>query len=142
MRKVILLFCLSVFATVCSLAQSASHTVVLSNIANKKGQAYVAWYKTDSLFMDESRYFLRKIVDINGASELKIPFSDIRAGIYAIAVFIDANGNGKLDKGMFGIPKENYGFSNNIYPATRAATFQEASFEVGDHAETINIRLK
>lgn len=142
MRKQFLLFCLCVLSTICSVAQSVSHTVVLSNVVSKKGRAYVAWYKTDSSFMDDTRYFLRKIVDLNGASELTIPFSDIQAGIYAIAVFIDVNGNGKLDKGMFGIPKENYGFSNNIYPATRAATFQEASFKLGNQAETINIRLK
>jgi uncharacterized protein (DUF2141 family) len=35
-------------------------------------------------------------------------------GEYAIAVFVDVNGNGKMDKNFLGIPKEQYGFSNNV----------------------------
>lgn len=34
-------------------------------------------------------------------------------GEYAVSVFHDVNGNGKLDTGLFGLPKEPIGTSNN-----------------------------
>ena len=38
---------------------------------------------------------------------------DVPKGVYAINVFNDTNGNEKLDYNIFGIPKEQYGFSRN-----------------------------
>ena len=39
---------------------------------------------------------------------------DLPPGRYAIAVFQDLNGNGKLDASFFGVPKEPYGFSRDV----------------------------
>ena len=38
---------------------------------------------------------------------------EIPPGTYAIGVYIDENDNEKLDTNFLGIPKEQYGFSNN-----------------------------
>lgn len=51
-------------------------------------------------------------------------------GKYAVAIFQDENKNNKLDKGMFGIPKEPYGFSNNAKATFSAPKFEKASFSV------------
>ena len=48
--------------------------------------------------------------------------TEIPDGEYAIAFFIDANGNKKLDKNFLGIPKEQYGFSNNAMGTLSAPT--------------------
>lgn len=37
--------------------------------------------------------------------------TELPAGRYAVAVYVDRNRNGKLDLGMFSIPSEPYGFS-------------------------------
>jgi uncharacterized protein (DUF2141 family) len=42
-----------------------------------------------------------------------INIADLEAGRYALRIFQDLNGNGKLDTGWMGIPSEPYGFSNN-----------------------------
>ena len=39
---------------------------------------------------------------------------DLPEGVYAIALFVDANKNLKIDKNFLGIPKEQFGFSNNF----------------------------
>ena len=39
---------------------------------------------------------------------------DIPPGTYAIKLHIDENENGKLDTNFLGIPKEQYGTSNNV----------------------------
>ena len=36
-----------------------------------------------------------------------------RAGRYAVQAFLDENGNGEVDRALFGIPKEGVGFSND-----------------------------
>ena len=64
-----------------------------------------------------------------------------KLGDYAIAVYHDQNGNGKMDKRMFGIPKEPYGFSNNIKPVMSAPKFSECRFTVGDSGKVISIKL-
>ena len=71
-------------------------------------------------------------------TELSTEISD---GEYAIALFIDTNGNKKLDKNFFGIPKEQFGFSNNAMGTLSAPTFEQAQFKVaGDTIQ--NIKLK
>ena len=39
---------------------------------------------------------------------------DIPPGTYAVKLHIDENENGKLDTNFIGIPKEQYGISNNV----------------------------
>ena len=41
-------------------------------------------------------------------------FEDIAPGGYAIATYHDLNGNGRLDTIPPGIPREPYGFSNDV----------------------------
>lgn len=36
-----------------------------------------------------------------------------RTGIYAVAIYHDANRNGRIDRNFIGLPAEAYGFSNN-----------------------------
>jgi uncharacterized protein (DUF2141 family) len=47
-----------------------------------------------------------------GTVELRI--RNVKPGTYAIAVFHDVNGNGKLDRSFIGLPNEPYGFSNDV----------------------------
>ena len=78
-------------------------------------------------------------VDANTAT-LKLP--PIAFGTYAIAVFHDINGNGKLDKSGFGIPTEPYGFSKNARGSFGPPSFQSAAFEVSDAAVDLDIRVR
>ncbi len=66
---------------------------------------------------------------------------DIPDGIYALAFFIDTDGNGKLNKNFLGIPKEQFGFSNNAMGALSAPSFEQASFTVFDQTVQ-NIKIK
>ena len=77
-------------------------------------------------------------------TELKDVF-EIRAevpdGEYAIAAFLDTNANNKMDKNFIGIPKEQYGFSNNAMGRMSAPSFDQAKFSVqGDTIQDIGLR--
>ena len=63
-------------------------------------------------------------------------------GEYAISLFVDFNGNKKIDKNFFGIPKEQYGFSNNVMGRMSAPTFDQAKFMVtGPTTQNIKLRI-
>ena len=66
---------------------------------------------------------------------------NVPEGIYAIALFIDANKNMKIDKNFLGIPKEQYGFSNNAMGTLSGPSFEQAKFEVKGNS-TQKIKLK
>ena len=66
---------------------------------------------------------------------------NIPDGKYAIALFIDKNKNKKIDKNFIGIPKEQFGFSNNAMGKLSAPSFQQAMFEVaGDTIQNIELK--
>ena len=54
---------------------------------------------------------------------------DIPPGTYAVKIHIDENENGELDTNFLGIPKEQYGISNNIL----FLNFKRASFVIDDY---------
>jgi uncharacterized protein (DUF2141 family) len=43
-----------------------------------------------------------------------VVLTNLDPGQYAIILFHDENGNGKLDRNALGVPTEPYGFSNNV----------------------------
>ncbi len=63
-------------------------------------------------------------------------------GDFAVVVFHDANANGKLDLGLFGIPIEGYGFSNNFRAVLHAPSFEEVKFTAVPGDTRLRIRLR
>jgi uncharacterized protein (DUF2141 family) len=70
-------------------------------------------------------------------------FSNLKSGKYAVSVMNDQNGNKILDKNLLGIPKEEWGVSNNIRPTLRAPKFEEAVFEIDEKSDlSLKIRIQ
>jgi uncharacterized protein (DUF2141 family) len=69
-----------------------------------------------------------------------VTFPDLAPGRYAVMVFQDQNANGKLDR-AFLIPQEPYGFSNNAKGFLGPASFDAATFPLGDERKQITVRL-
>ncbi|MEW5807728.1 MAG: DUF2141 domain-containing protein [Acidobacteriota bacterium] len=63
-------------------------------------------------------------------------------GEYAITAYHDENGNMKIDRGVFGIPKEPLGFSNNVRIFFKMPRFEKVKFDLNSKEKTIHIRLK
>ena len=64
---------------------------------------------------------------VNGET---VQFRDVPQGRYAIALFHDENGNGRMDKMMM-LPKEGFGFSRDAPLEFGPPHFGAASFQVG-----------
>jgi len=110
--------------------------VKVTDIRNESGKVYIGLYNTANGFTEVSKTFRKKIID-SKVGTIEYTFQNVKEGTYAISVFHDENGNGELDKNLFGIPQEGYGFSKNNRFLLRAATFEESSFIVNSDTNLI-----
>lgn len=62
----------------------------------------------------------------------RIELNSVTPGTYALKVFQDLNGNGKLDTGWMGIPKEPYGFSNNAMGRFGPPALDDLWFDIAE----------
>ena len=115
-------------------------TVVVEGIEKMKGEISIGIYNSDDGWTESDKEY--KGVYVEASREIvSYIFEEIPAGTYAIAVFHDLNMNKILDKNLFGIPKEGYGFSNNVFGIVGPPDYLDASFLL-DKDMTIYIKLK
>jgi uncharacterized protein (DUF2141 family) len=69
-------------------------------------------------------------------------FTDLAAGTYAVACFHDENGNGKLDRGLFGIPKEGVAASNDAKGTFGPPSWKDARFSFPGRASYIRMKMR
>lgn len=67
--------------------------------------------------------------------------AELLPGTYAVSVYEDLNGNHRLDHNLLGIPREPVGVSGNPRSRYGPPHFDECSFRVDDHAETVDIKV-
>ena len=125
-----------------SFSQETKQVLKITNLKKVKGRLYIGWYNDATTFLKYSKTVYRDKIEVNNQTEINVLFKNIPKGKYAIAVFLDENDNYRLDKNFLGIPKEKYGFSNNVLPAFRSATFEEAAFELKQQDAELIIKLK
>ncbi|MEO4048520.1 DUF2141 domain-containing protein [Pseudomonas sp. CAU 1711] len=75
-------------------------------------------------------------------SEPQLRLDDLPPGHYALQLFQDRNGNGKLDLSPRGIPLEPVGFSNNPSLFAGKPKPADARFEHGAGDTRLNVRLQ
>ena len=75
------------------------------------------------------------------AGRVTVTLPQVRSGRYAVQVYHDENGDGRLARGFMGIPKEGFGFSNNIRPRFGPPRFNDAAVTLGGAPQTVSIAL-
>lgn len=123
-------------------AEARTTTLKFDKTAAKTGKIFFLVFNDPGSFPDKPGRAIKNGVLPVSSSQSSVQIQiDLPDGRYAVSAFLDENGNGKLDKGMFGIPKERFGFSNNPTITTGAPSFQEAEIEVGpgSNSHTINL---
>jgi len=109
---------------------AADLTVNISDIEQGKGHVLVALYQGDENYKTDKSSKASKVKAKN--KEETVVFKDLADGEYAIKMYQDENDNDQLDFNMMGIPKEGYGFSNNV-GMFGAPEYKEAKFTVKDN---------
>lgn len=99
-------------------------------------------FESPSGFPDDHEKAIRRgfLPILADAQELHIDI-DVPPGTYAVSVYEDLNGNHKLDRNIFGIPREPAGASNNPPARMGPPRFNECSFRLGAAARTISITM-
>lgn len=140
MKKSILTVLGIVVATLSILAADGQNelTVVIKNMKNTDGVLEVTLFDSEGNWLKEGQ---KQKVNIDNTSAVAVIFKDLPKGTYGVAVIHDANANGKLDAGAFGIPTEAYGFSNDARGMFGPADFDESQFEVTANKQ-IEINIK
>lgn len=130
---------MSFIFSVASFAQDGHELkVTVKNIEKKVGNIRVCLANKKSDFLKDC--FSSKDIPANNTI-VSAGFKNIPAGECAVAVFHDEDKNGELTKGgIFGIPTEDYGFSNNPNAYFGPPRFEKCTFRVGsDTSIVINL---
>jgi uncharacterized protein (DUF2141 family) len=121
-------------------AQKFSLTVTATGFPDNVGQAYMGLYRAQDDFPVINKQYIGKVVTISKNSAT-VTYTNLSKGNYAVAVFHDRNKDGVLNTNLFGVPTEEYGFSNNARNTFSAPSFSAASFAVSAN-KSISINVK
>ncbi|WUR13315.1 DUF2141 domain-containing protein [[Empedobacter] haloabium] len=121
------------------MAQAADMTVGIEGLKNANGQVLVAVF-------DRAADFLKQPVRVAAVTaqqgKVRVSIAGLPAGDYALSVFQDENGNGKLDKNVIGMPVEPYGFSNDAAGSFGPPSFLDAVVHLADTGGSATITLR
>lgn len=123
-----------------AMAEAAgSVTMTVGNVRNARGKVVVELC-TQATFLDDSCALRAEVPARAGTTTVTI--ANVPAGQYAVQAFHDENGNGDVDRAMFGIPREGVGFSRNARIALSPPKWADAVFNHQPRAETIGFSLR
>ena len=114
--------------------------VVVTGLRNNKGVVYCKLHERRASFPSGKHASIRHTKARPAGREATCTFTGVAPGRYAVVIAHDENGNGRIDSNLIGIPKEGYGFSNNVAPLFSAPGFDSAGFKVM-RATTVTIRV-
>jgi uncharacterized protein (DUF2141 family) len=110
---------------------TSSVTVEVSGLASARGVVEcVLWAGPDGFPTDTARAQAKVTARATTQRRATCTFAEVTAGTYAVSVWHDEDEDGVVNRGLFGIPTERYGWSNDPRPLMRAARFDEATFSV------------
>jgi uncharacterized protein (DUF2141 family) len=120
-------------------ALAAQLDIELTGIENDYGMVRVA--------VCTPATFTTKHCPFNGAAPAKggsvvVSVPDIPPGRYAVQAYHDEDGNGRLRKGLFGLPAEAIGFSRDARVRLGAPSFNEAAIDVAEPVTATRLRLR
>ena len=122
-------------------ATQESLVIRLSNLRGNKGHILISLFRNGEGYPDKpEKAFRKERLPISDKQALA-RFSSLPPGHYAIAVLHDENDDLKMNTNFFGLPKEGYGFSNNVMGTFGPPSFQKAKFIIGNGVAT-NLEIK
>lgn len=118
---------------------AANITVTLSGITAIKGNVQAGLYNTETDYKNGGSVRGAK-VDVT-SNTVTITYSGLPDGEYAIKLFHDVDGDGKMNANLFGMPTEPFAFSNNAVGNMGPAKWEAAKFTItnGDNSHTMKL---
>ncbi|MFZ9387334.1 MAG: DUF2141 domain-containing protein [Chitinophagaceae bacterium] len=138
-----LLLCLTVLLTAGKPVGEEGIKLSITNLRNNNGHVLVSLFKDGAGYPDDVAKAFRtaklEILD----KKATVLFSGLPSGSYAISILHDENNDQRMNKSFLGLPKEGYGFSNNVIGAFGPPGYNRASFRHASNTLTqVSIRVK
>lgn len=130
-------------ATACTAADAPADprlVITITHARNATGRIVVTLYGSDPRAFLEQRIALVE-VPIQGDTA-QACFALSAPGDYAVSIFHDENGDHTLNRTLFGLPEEGFGFSNDAPVRLGPPSFSAARVAVPAGGTGIAIRLR
>jgi uncharacterized protein (DUF2141 family) len=114
--------------------ESYSITVNIENLKSDDGQVLVGLYDSEADWL--STTYMGEVANISNNS-CSVVFKNVPQGIYAVSYIHDTNNNDELDTNFMGIPKEDFGCSNNAKGFMGPPKWEDAKFELTKSIEIV-----
>jgi uncharacterized protein (DUF2141 family) len=111
---------------------AGTHTliVMVKDVNQDGGNIGVLVFNSTKGWPEDRFAALKDIVVPAHPGTVKVTIPDLPSGDYAVATVHDVNQNHKVDRNMFGVPKEQWGMSNNPHAVIKAPPFSAAKFSL------------
>lgn len=119
-------------------AVSAELTVDVGNVTSGKGSVVVTIYGSEKDFLGDGLVTLKRPASPGLMTFL---FAGLRPGDYTASVYHDENGDDEMNTGVFGIPLEPYGFSNDTRPKLAPPLYKDVVFTLGENGVRVAANL-
>lgn len=114
--------------------------VKINGLKNDQGTVKVALCNSPENYKDDKSPYKAAIIEIQKNKAIAV-FDNLPAGSYAIKAFHDENNNDDFDTNFLGIPKEDYGFSNNVKGLLGPPSWNKAKFILNNKDKVIEINF-
>jgi uncharacterized protein (DUF2141 family) len=115
-------------------------SVAVSGVRNDNGSVRCGLYSSPNSFREPGREMRGAVAHIRNGHATCV-FNGLAAGTYAVAVFHAENNETQMETGLFGKPKQGYGFSRNPSSMFGPPGFESAAFEYKGGNLNLPVRL-
>ena len=114
-------------------------TIKISNIEKIQGEIKIGVFNSDASFLKEGAALKNYSIKVEKNTAI-LTITNLPKGEYAVSMYHDENSDNECNKNFIGIPKEAYGFSNNIKPKMSAPKYKDCKFNFMEN-KTLNIKM-
>ena len=137
MKKFAIIAVLFVLPSTWIAADEFTVTLEFTGVIINGGSVYVAVYNSAESFRNELPH--QTFILEPSATTVSVT-THLSTGYYRVSTFQDRNGNGRLDTGLFGIPKEPIGISNYSGRGI-PGNFDRLKLWIGQGANKVTVNL-
>lgn len=116
-------------------------TLLITGMKSTSGYLNIAIADSEAGFIEKDKAYMQIKTRLSGP-EVSMVIKGLPCREYAVSVFHDENGNNTLDRNMMGVPKESYGFSNNMRGKSGPPTYSMSRFSLQPETQTVRIILQ
>lgn len=116
--------------------------VTVTGLRNDHGRVACALYRSARGFPTEPEHIYKGALGRPRDGVARCRFDGVPEGTYAVAVLHDEDGNGEMATGLFGIPTEGYGASNDARGTMGPPSWEDARFRFDGTSLRMRVRIE